>query len=215
MPLPALHGRLVQVDDKTVIAPKLSLRGGRRPTWRPEREARGSALGVQSREGTAVPYRLPKKRTDAIGAYHFNGSLFVSAALCRERHAAPLQRHVRLAIVPPNLQSPWCFLPAKGTLRPFFTKKFEKSRKSPCGFCLRVVYFHFVDKKSFGQHRTIAASTFAGYFSPIHRFEKLEVHKVHLHFSNLVSTKNLPPNALAESCVAALDRIQNRRDCLP
>ena len=30
----------------------LSLRGGRRPTRRPEREARGSALGVQSREGT-------------------------------------------------------------------------------------------------------------------------------------------------------------------
>ena len=158
----------------------------------------------------------------------------IAHAFVGERHAAPLQRHVRLAIVPPNLQSPWCFLPAKGTPRPFFTKKFEKSRFSPCGFCLRVVYFHFVDKKSFGQHRTIAASTFAGYFSPIHRFEKLEVlrsrwrlcrltdaacplrvHKVHLHFSNLVSTKNLPPNALAESCVAALDRIQNRRDCLP
>ena len=32
----------------------LSLRGGRRPTWRPEREARGSALGVQSREGSCV-----------------------------------------------------------------------------------------------------------------------------------------------------------------
>ena len=30
----------------------LSLRGGRRPTWRPEREARGSALGVQSRGGS-------------------------------------------------------------------------------------------------------------------------------------------------------------------
>ena len=30
-------------------APGLSLRGGRRPTWRPERAARGSALGVQSR----------------------------------------------------------------------------------------------------------------------------------------------------------------------
>ena len=29
--------------------PDLSLRGGQRPTWRPEREARGSALGVQSR----------------------------------------------------------------------------------------------------------------------------------------------------------------------
>ena len=30
----------------------LSLRGVRRPTWRPEREARGSALGVQSRGGS-------------------------------------------------------------------------------------------------------------------------------------------------------------------
>ena len=30
----------------------LSLRGGQRPTWRPEREARGSALGVQSRGGS-------------------------------------------------------------------------------------------------------------------------------------------------------------------
>ena len=35
-----------------VNAPSLSLRGGRRPTWRPEREARGSALGVQSRGGS-------------------------------------------------------------------------------------------------------------------------------------------------------------------
>ena len=35
-----------------VKLPDLSLRGGRRPTWRPEREARGSALGVQSREGS-------------------------------------------------------------------------------------------------------------------------------------------------------------------
>ena len=41
-------------------------------------------------------------------------------------------------------------------------------------------------------------------FSPIHRFEKFEVHKVHLHFSNLVSTKNISPNALAKSCGAAL-----------
>ncbi|WP_418464200.1 hypothetical protein, partial [Faecousia sp.] len=59
---------------------------------------------------------------------------------------------------------------------------------------------------------------------PIHRFEKFEVlrsrwrlcrltdaacplrvHKVHLHFSNLVSAKNLSPNALAESCGAALN----------
>ena len=33
-------------------ASDLSLRGGQRPTWRPERAARGSALGVQSREGS-------------------------------------------------------------------------------------------------------------------------------------------------------------------
>ena len=39
------------LDDR-VMPPNLSLRGGRRPTWRPEREARGSALGVQSREGS-------------------------------------------------------------------------------------------------------------------------------------------------------------------
>ena len=37
--------------------PDLSLRGGQRPTWRPEREARGSALGVQSRGGTSGSYR--------------------------------------------------------------------------------------------------------------------------------------------------------------
>ncbi len=41
-----------QVDDKTVIAPRFASRGGRRPTWRPERAARGSALGVQSRGGS-------------------------------------------------------------------------------------------------------------------------------------------------------------------
>ena len=35
-------------------ASDLSLRGGQRPTWRPEREARGSALGVQSREVSHV-----------------------------------------------------------------------------------------------------------------------------------------------------------------
>jgi hypothetical protein len=75
------------------------------------------------------------------------------------------------------------------------------------------------------QHHAIASSAFGGYSSPIHRFEKFEVlrsrwrlcrltdaacplrvHKVHLHFSNLVSTKNLSPNALAESCGAALKK---------
>jgi len=37
-----------------VKAPNLSLRGGQRPTWRPEREARGSALGVHSTEGRSL-----------------------------------------------------------------------------------------------------------------------------------------------------------------
>ncbi len=54
------------------------------------------------------------------------------------------------------------------------------------------------------QHRIIAPSAFAGYFSPIRRFEKLDVHKARLHFSNLASTKNLSTNALAEWCGAAL-----------
>ena len=54
MPLPAPHLRLVQAAVKMANDPELSLRGGQRPTWRPEREARGSALGVQSREGSSV-----------------------------------------------------------------------------------------------------------------------------------------------------------------
>ena len=52
MPLPATHLQSVQATVKMANASDLSLRGGRRPTWRPEREARGSALGVQSREGS-------------------------------------------------------------------------------------------------------------------------------------------------------------------
>ena len=63
------------------MPPDLSLRGGRRPTWRPERAARGSALGVQSRRtrphrgkaigenATAFP-RLPRRfapRNDTSG----------------------------------------------------------------------------------------------------------------------------------------------------
>ena len=67
-----------------------------------------------------------------------------------------------------------------------------------------------------GQHRTIAASAFAGYFSPIHRFEKFEVlrsrwrlcrltdaacplrvHKVFLQFPNLNLEQNPSLTALA------------------
>ena len=52
-------------------------------------------------------------------------------------------------------------------------------------------------------------------FSPIHRLKSLRYTKYICTFQTLSRQKHLPPNALAESCVAALDRIQNRRDCLP
>ena len=54
LPGPATHLQFVQAAVKMANAPDLSLRGGQRPTWRPERAARGSALGVQSREGSYV-----------------------------------------------------------------------------------------------------------------------------------------------------------------
>ena len=57
-----------------VKAPNLSLRGGQRPTWRPEREARGSALGVQSREGSCV----------------FAGAFLLSNCVLRDCHVASL-----------------------------------------------------------------------------------------------------------------------------
>ena len=82
-PGPATHLQFVQAAVKMENAPDLSLRGGRRPTWRPERAARGSALGVQSRRtrphrgkaigenATAFP-RLPRRfapRNDTSGGY--------------------------------------------------------------------------------------------------------------------------------------------------
>ena len=64
----------------------MSLRGGQRPTWRPEREARGSALGVQSREGTYSLHRLPIKTYDPIA----------SVAALSERHGQlQIWRHSR------------------------------------------------------------------------------------------------------------------------
>ena len=74
------------------------------PTWRPEREARGSALGVQSREGTTSPYRPPLKRyapiasvaaltaqplADAIGSHHF--SITGTSRKCR----SPTMAHIK------------------------------------------------------------------------------------------------------------------------
>ena len=61
MPLPATHLQPVQAIVKMALGPRFVIARRPRPTWRPEREARGSALGVQSREGSAVSYRLPLK----------------------------------------------------------------------------------------------------------------------------------------------------------
>ena len=49
----------------TTEPPDVSLRGGRRPTWRPEREARGSALGVQSRS-TRLDDRQASANSQAV-----------------------------------------------------------------------------------------------------------------------------------------------------
>ena len=86
-PGPARYRRTVQAIVKMVNAPSLSLRGGRRPTWRPEREARGSALGVQSREGTADANQLPIKWYAPIAS--------VAAVSDRQGHAASVRRQSR------------------------------------------------------------------------------------------------------------------------
>ena len=56
------------------------------------------------------------------------------------------------------------------------------------------------------QHRAIASARFDGSFSPILRFEKLEIHTVFLRFSNLGLAKNLSSNLLVELCGAALNQ---------
>ena len=55
-----------------------------------------------------------------------------------------------------------------------------------------------------GHHNANASAVFGGSFAPILRFEKLEIHKVFLHFPNLVLKQNLSPNALADLRCAAL-----------
>ncbi len=74
MPLPALHLRLVQAAVKWQTTPNCHCEGGQGPTWRPEREARGSALGVQSREGSSV----------------FAGVSLLSDRILRDSHVASL-----------------------------------------------------------------------------------------------------------------------------
>ena len=82
-----------------VCTPELSLRGGRRPTWRPEREARGSALGVQSRS-TQPDNRVLPANTAALR----DGA----------SRAPPPTRRVRSAGIPGNLQLPKALTTRKG-----------------------------------------------------------------------------------------------------
>ena len=73
---------------------------------RPPRNDNSGEREVHQRPSAVEwPYtrRSLSAATDAIGWYVFIASLFGSAALRRERHAAPLQWHVRLSIMPPNL----------------------------------------------------------------------------------------------------------------
>ena len=90
---PSRHGTHgpVQAIVKMVCTPELSLRGGRRPTWRPEREARGSALGVQSRSTQPDNRVLP-----------------ANTAALRDgvSRTPPPTRRVRSAGIPGNLQLP-------------------------------------------------------------------------------------------------------------
>ena len=105
MPLPAQHERLIQTDVKMVLAPELSLRGGRRLTWQScsTRLNRGKAIGKNAAAFPRLPRPLwglamtnlealrgrrchpitcqPARRagsaaTDAIGLYVFAGSLY-------------------------------------------------------------------------------------------------------------------------------------------
>ena len=51
------------------------------------------------------------------------------------------------------------------------------------------------------QHRIYSSSAFAGHFSPLHRFEKFEVHKVFLQFPNLNLEQNPSLTALRKGSI--------------
>ena len=51
----------------------------------------------------------------------------------------------------------------------------------------------------FGEALPQSSAAYDGAFPPIHRFEKLDVHKVRLHFPNLDSTKNLSVSTLEDT----------------
>ena len=133
MPLPAPHLRLVQAAVKMANAPELSLRGGQRPTWRPERAARGSALGVQSREGSSV----------------FAGVSLLSDRILRDSHVASLlgmtnlraSRHrMRIADIASlhGGHGPPCRLSlSKKSLRDFSPSCFQNCKMKFCSIILQ------------------------------------------------------------------------------
>ena len=112
-------------------ASDLSLRGGQRPTWRPEREARGSALGVQSREGSHVdrtrhcrgadsrarrrtysPYKAPSK-WQTLPICHCEEANGRRGALSAKREEVPLGCNLGKAVT----ISPIVFLGSGSVLR--------------------------------------------------------------------------------------------------
>ena len=128
MPLPAQCCRSEQVDDKTVIAPDLSLRGGQRPTWqsRSTRPHRGKATGETATAFPRLPRRfaprndtsgerevhqcppavelLPTGRslsaaTDAIGRCVFIGTLYELEVPSRDCHVASLLAMTNLGAI--------------------------------------------------------------------------------------------------------------------
>ena len=73
---------------------------------------------------------------------------------------------------------------------------------SPCARCCRRAASPLRTRASLPNPRlkksplNKSSAADAGSFPPIHRFGKLDVHKVRLHFPNLDSTKNSSPSAL-------------------
>ena len=148
MPLPALHERLEQVDDKTVIAPPIchcEEAAGRRGALSAKREE--VPLGCNL--GKALPSRTGCRKNVQTQSVH----TILTVACSYRQHCAgsgmPLPYKGmcdwRLCHQTCSLHGASC--PQRARCVRFLQKSSKNHEFSPCGFCLRVVYFHFVDKK--------------------------------------------------------------------
>ena len=126
-----------------VKAPNLSLRGGQRPTWRPEREARGSALGVQSREGSCVfaglscyPTGYCEIATAPLGPRNDNSGVhtILLLAMTRQESARCTSALARLNCPPRGAQGTPLHFPS-GPFRVFCAKKYRKHRLPVVSAC--------------------------------------------------------------------------------